>query len=221
MRRLLSLPILLAQVTFLVWQGGCLSWANREGPTVTCADLGEGATNACSDGIIARCSAGRMTYEVCDDKDACDAFWQQQGRFQCEQGSVGGSGGAGTGGTGGANASGAGGSSVGGSGGGSTAGATSLASAGFAIDAITVDADSVFFSDCEAVYSVSKAGGFPTTVASANGCATGNMLVDGDMLYVLQGSEIVRLPQTGGTQEVIVPLTEGGGAFALDETSIY
>jgi hypothetical protein len=67
----------------LLTLGGCFSWQNREGPSATCAELEDGKVNACRDGIIATCASGRVTYEVCDDKDACDASWQTEGQFQC------------------------------------------------------------------------------------------------------------------------------------------
>jgi len=66
----------------------CFSRLNREGPQVTCAELQGGKINACKDGIIASCSDGaRVTYEVCDDKDACEDAGQKQGRFVCPPGS--------------------------------------------------------------------------------------------------------------------------------------
>lgn len=85
------------------------SMLNREGPNVTCADLGDGATNACADGIIATCSAGEMRWRVCEDEKACEQSWQVDGGFRCAEsdpvpspGPSGGSGGgAGAGGSGG------------------------------------------------------------------------------------------------------------------------
>jgi hypothetical protein len=95
------------------WLSGtaCFSRLNREGPDVTCSDLQNGAVNACSEGIIASCGNGsRVTYEVCDDMDACEAIWQTKGAYSCRQGADGGTGGHQTGGAGGS-AAGAGGSS--------------------------------------------------------------------------------------------------------------
>lgn len=76
---------------------------NREGPTETCADLNNGQSNACREGIIASCVGGTMSYEVCGDDKACDATWQKAGQYHCDQvASPGGSGGSGgTSGTGG------------------------------------------------------------------------------------------------------------------------
>lgn len=69
---------------------GC-SMANREGPLVTCEDLEYGQVNACKEGIIARCEAGVVAYEVCEDdvgddaaRNLCDATWQVPGSYSCE-----------------------------------------------------------------------------------------------------------------------------------------
>lgn len=59
------------------------SMLNREGPDVTCTDLGDGAENACVDGIIASCSGGAVHWRVCDDKKACEQSWQVEGQFRC------------------------------------------------------------------------------------------------------------------------------------------
>lgn len=63
------------------------SLLNREGPNVTCTDLDNGAQNACSNGIIATCSAGKMTYQVCDLDTTCEQTWQTQGQYRCDQNS--------------------------------------------------------------------------------------------------------------------------------------
>jgi hypothetical protein len=62
------------------------SLSNREGPDVSCKDLGSGTKNACAEGIIASCESSKVTYRVCDDNDACEATWQQEGAFRCSQG---------------------------------------------------------------------------------------------------------------------------------------
>jgi hypothetical protein len=70
--------------------GGC-SIFNREGPDVSCGDLGNGASNACENGIIASCADGQqITYEVCTNEidgvaamDLCGASWQASGAFRC------------------------------------------------------------------------------------------------------------------------------------------
>lgn len=62
---------------------------NREGPLVTCADLEGGAKNACKEGIIASCKNGKgVTYEVCrgaEGEGTCEASWQKQGAYKCEE----------------------------------------------------------------------------------------------------------------------------------------
>jgi hypothetical protein len=50
-----------AFVSIIVVATGC-SIFNREGPTVTCADLQNGVVNACKDGIIASCAGGAVAY---------------------------------------------------------------------------------------------------------------------------------------------------------------
>lgn len=72
--------------TAVVVSPGC-SQFNREGPDVTCGDLDSGATNACREGIIARCPDGeRVTYEVCEEETICEEPWQDPGLFRCVQG---------------------------------------------------------------------------------------------------------------------------------------
>jgi hypothetical protein len=58
---------------------------NREGPLVTCNDIGNGATNACEQGIIATCAGGKVTYRACDDGKACEQSWQAAGKYRCQQ----------------------------------------------------------------------------------------------------------------------------------------
>jgi len=64
--------------------GGC-SFLNRQGPSSTCSDLQNGAINACQSGIIANCSNGKMSYEVCDDSGACGQSWQVPAHYRCNQ----------------------------------------------------------------------------------------------------------------------------------------
>lgn len=75
------------------------SFANREGPNVTCAELECGKRNACKDGIIAYCGADRVVhYHVCTDDDSsggsggstsasdiCEAAWQTPGSYRCSR----------------------------------------------------------------------------------------------------------------------------------------
>ncbi len=74
-------------VGVLLFAGAC-SLLNREGPDVTCADLKNGAQNACADGIIATCPGGVVRFEVCSAKSVCGESWQTAGQFRCEQGSA-------------------------------------------------------------------------------------------------------------------------------------
>lgn len=80
---------------------------NRDGPDATCANLDDGAKNACADGIIATCTAGEVRWHVCDDEKACEQAWQVEGQYRCADSDpfpngvpTGGSGGGGAGGTG-------------------------------------------------------------------------------------------------------------------------
>ena len=59
---------------------------NRDGPTSTCRDLGNGATTACQNGIIASCIDGQMSYQVCAEQNACNEPWQVSGSFVCDEG---------------------------------------------------------------------------------------------------------------------------------------
>lgn len=75
MRRLLTFTLLSA-----------CSLSNREGPDVTCADLDNGIRNACTEGIIATCSApSKVAFLVCSDEDACSASWQSAGQYRCNE----------------------------------------------------------------------------------------------------------------------------------------
>ena len=205
----------------------CLLYAcsvfNREGPTETCADLNNGQSNACKEGIIASCVAGKMTYEVCTDDNACDAIWQKAGQYRCGPTGSSGSGGAGTGGSGGAGTGGSGGAGTGGSGGGNTTLATT---GGSKIDAYAVDATTAYFSDCHSLWSVPKAGGTATPLTSGlQGCSFGNIAVDGTHVYLLQdvsyNRNVVRVSTAGGTPEVVAT---GAGqiiAMAADDSNVY
>jgi hypothetical protein len=57
---------------------GACSLLNKEGPDVTCRDLGDGTMNDCEDDIIASCVGGKLYYDVCTGNDECkqvDAGW--------------------------------------------------------------------------------------------------------------------------------------------------
>jgi hypothetical protein len=74
----------LSAVTLVLLASAC-SLLNRDGPDASCADLQNGAANACADGIIATCSNGSITYKVCNEKSACSAPWQTAGRYRCTE----------------------------------------------------------------------------------------------------------------------------------------
>lgn len=78
----------LAGLTLLSLLGASCSLQNQEGPDVTCAELGCGLVNACSDGIIAQCADGQtVRYHVCaaNDDSVCDEDWQEPGYYRCDE----------------------------------------------------------------------------------------------------------------------------------------
>ena len=66
----------------VLYVGAC-SILNRDGPEVTCADLDNGAFNACKEGVIATCANGQIEYEGCSSDKACEATFQEAGRYRC------------------------------------------------------------------------------------------------------------------------------------------
>lgn len=222
----------LAVLTLLL--AGC-SILNREGPDVTCADLNNGAKNACEDDIIATCVDGKVTFEVCD-VGACSETWQTDGRFRCSQddpvpqgsggtGGTGASGGSGgTSGTGGS--SGTGGAGTGGSGGCNPTGACVVVDSS-SIAAFAVDGTNVYFSDGSSVQSVPKSGGFPTVLADGLTTTTGwHMALDSTHVYVHEGmpwssKSILQVPIDGGSYEEIVVAGDSLGPFALGGQFLY
>jgi len=71
-------------IAILLFVSAC-SLANREGPSVTCGSLGDGAKNACQEGIIATCRSSTVNYQACDDQSSCSATWQLAGRYRCTE----------------------------------------------------------------------------------------------------------------------------------------
>jgi hypothetical protein len=204
------------------------SYLNREGPIVSCATLGNGAENACQEGIIATCEGGSVQYVVCESQSACEALWQVPGQYRCalqdpvdfttpdSQ-----------------------------FGGGSPT--SPLSNSGSAapvqsevncdltsepcpvastpaddIEWYTLDEDRAYFSDCSSVWAVSKHGGFPTTLATGtNGCSfsVGNVEIDATDLFFIRDSTVVRLAKAGGE---IAPLgTSGAAALTTDRDNVY
>lgn len=212
----------LAVLTLLL--AGC-SILNREGPDVTCADLNNGAKNACEDDIIATCVDGKVTFEVCD-VGACSETWQTDGKFRCSQDDpapdlqgTGGTGG--SGGTGGAAGGGTGGG-TGGSGGCDPTGPCLIVDNGTnGIEAFAVAGPMVYFSDGKAIQSVPKTGGFPTVLATGiTSNASWNMSVDSKHVYVRTGGNtIARVPLGGGDLETFTE--QSNGPFAADKTNVY
>lgn len=78
-------PLLRLSTVAVLFLVAACSLINREGPDVSCADLQNGATNACADGIIATCTGGSVTYKVCEQRSACSAPWQTSGRYRCTE----------------------------------------------------------------------------------------------------------------------------------------
>jgi len=223
------------------------STQNREGPDVSCGDLDNGSVNACQQGIIATCRSGKVTFMVCDDDSACDAAWQEKGKYRCQQGDQvpgldggasgsGGSGGSGgTGGssgsgTGGAGGSGGAGASGGAGGGGGSAGSTSCTvcpvgdTGGKNVDAYAVDDAKLYFSDCHTLWSVPKAGGFPTVLTDKLvDCAIDQIELDADSVYLREyapPATVVRIPKSGGAREVLATATDIG-TFTIDAANVY
>lgn len=219
-------------VTLGVW---ACSWQNREGPDVTCADLQDGAVNACEDGIIATCTNGAVTWRVCeDDPDACDASFQEPGKFRCDDTEpVPGSGGSGasnsSGGHGGTSTGGGGtgGMPVGGGGAGGCdpSGPCVVFAGDQTVDSYIVDDSNLYVADGEALHSVPKAGGVPTVLASGlDGEAYGSIAVDAQHVYMaLDGTEdrVVRVPVGGGSVETLASGSTAYRGLALDNLNYF
>ncbi len=192
------------------------SLLNRNGPEVTCADLDEGAVNACESGIIATCHGGEMTYVVCDDAGACERTWQVQGAFSCvEGGAPPSTGGGGSGGS----------SGVGGSNGCTGDGPCVIVSNDLSVSAYTVWDNKLYFSDREKVASVPVTGGFATVLAEGlAGDAEGKIAVDANHVYLLTNADgsdqVVRVPLGGGAIEILATAGSIDGV-AIDDDSIF
>jgi hypothetical protein len=225
-----------------LWLLACLySNQNREGLDLTCADLA--GSNACRDGIITSCVSGNVQFRVCDDEAACTESWQVEGQFRCNQdetlpplvltgagGSQGGTpstGGAGAG-QGGATG---GVSSIAGMGGSSGATASEcsqapcvLAAGSGTLSALVADESKLFFAGCQKVWSIPKAGGLVSELASfgADGCgASIRLAVNSTDLFASNGIEVRRLAKDGSSEEVVDALTQGGGYVAADAAAVF
>lgn len=206
---------------------------NRQGPDVTCAQLDNGAQNACEEGIIATCTDGAVHYDVCDDEKACAASWQMEGAYRCSLGDLpfdpvttppGST------------------SSHGSSAPSSLPTSISpdpsstastgcdpsvepcavASSAGDAIEWFALDQDTIYFADCSTIWSLPKTGGFPTALSTAEArCPPGrdSMAQDASTLFFLRGMDLFSLAKTGGTLQQIPAAT--AMALASNSDHIY
>jgi hypothetical protein len=227
------------------------SLLNREGPDVTCADLKNGATNACSDGITATCLSGQIVYEVCQDEMVCKASWQTIGRYRCSDSDPlpeMGAGGQTQGGQGGmvgiagtlGESSGAAGVSVGGFGGtganGGSSGAQSceegvpcvvgvINATGKSIDGYAIDNTRAYFTDCATVWSVPKGGGLSTVLGTfgANCETFGNLFVDDTHVYWMRrdGTPSIARVPKAGGPVEAVASPPDVTAIAIDNQHIF
>lgn len=191
---------------------GC-SLLNREGPTVTCQELGNGATNACKDGILATCSGGTVSYNVCDDKSACDGAWQTVGRYRCAERDA-------------PPTSTDGGQPPGpstASDGGACGGPVPCVVASGGVYDLALEGSSVYFHGCATLSRVAKTGGVVTPLATGlTGCAARGIFIDATDVYVMNGTAgLSRVPKGGGTFTRALPPTPAPTLFAIDVANVY
>ena len=174
---------------------GC-SLFNREGPKTSCADLGGGARDACKDGIVVTCDDGQtLKASVCDDAKVCEASWQRPTRFRCEETEI----------------------------------RKQLTTAFKGqILAMVLDDTHAYVLQSGTGYRVSvlavpKAGGTPSTLATADQTSEGfarDLFVDQDALYFAVTTRtaglIYRVPKAGGAAD-----TETINGFALFDGNIF
>lgn len=165
---------------------------NREGPLVTCDELGGGTSNACADGIIASCKDGaNVTYQVCENdvdgtsaKDLCTASWQAPGNYACSDRNAGSSGGSNSS---GGSPSGDGGSSSGGNSssggssgdGGSSGGGTTTVSVSYNVTlscASVTPPASVSWFDYDAGKALVASTSVETNATGTLSCTTGHLI---------------------------------------------
>lgn len=204
MRRLVPALVVVAACSLL----------NREGPAVTCADLGNGATNACADGILATCVGTRVEYKVCDLASACEQGWQTKGAYRCSESEPAPQAGGGDGGT----------TPVGQAPDGGACGPgvpCILANTG--VNDIAIDDANIYVTDCSNVKRISKTGGVLTPLATGlTGCGARGMFVDNTDVYVLDGtSGVSRVPKTGGAFTKVLPSPSTVSLFTIDGANVY
>lgn len=215
---------------------GC-SLQNREGHDLSCEELENGSINACKDGIITSCEAGRVQYRVCSDENVCSESWQQPDAYRCSVGETLPelSGSPGSGGTTGSNGSGGSGGTSGGATGGSSSGsgghsstdcasaACTIAQAADDIESIALDSNAVYVASCGDVGAVPKVGGAYTSLGTfAGSCGGGqvHVAVGGGRVFVRRDNTVYSVPTSGGqlteeTQEDFI------GGISADDAYLF
>lgn len=222
---------------------GCLySKANREGLDLSCAELQDGAANACAQGIITSCEFGVIQYRVCSDDTACEGTWQQQGRFRCDQmdappdlALTSGAGGAtqdnlGSSGAGGSIANGSGGTASG-SGGSlampSPAACSSTlcvaADADGYLSSLVADATNLYFVTGNSISVLSKAGGSAVELARTTCAASGIQLAvnSTDVYATCSAGSIVRISKVTGSIATVTSSADGPKYITADDDLVY
>lgn len=211
---------------------GC-SLANREGVDASCDELQRGAINACGDGIITTCEGGDVEYRVCSDPDACEADWQESGRYRCDnseelpkadQGSSSGSGGdAGSGGGPGSGGEPGSGGSTNDGGNDCSSEECVLATVSGGIYDVVIDGSTAYLSGDGDVYSVPTAGGAATNLATvADSCpGTTQLAVGGGLVFVKCGDTVYRVPVAGGGAAEEVSGQSTIGRIAADSQRLF
>ena len=215
---------------------GACSLLNRTGPSVTCNELGQGATNACAEGIVASCVGGQVVYDVCEDEGACAASWQKPGRYSCTSSGVlppapdastplqDADPSADTRPTDATSEGSPEASSC-------DPGANCLLAAtdGSDIQAYFADATHAYFSDCCTVWRVPLEGGARSVVATEATSGTcvsrGSLFGDATHIFLLRNeaskARIVRAPKTGGSFETILSSISYLYAMTVDSDALY
>ncbi len=220
---------------------GC-SLGNREGPDVSCADLDDGAVNACQEGIIARCDRGAVAWKVCEDEAICDEAWQTPEAYQCAfldpppQLTGGGNPAGGNGSGGSIGVGGVGGNTATGGIQGSTGGfeqpaeacglddvciVTMLPTLRGAINQLVIANGSLYVAaECEGVWSIPLEGGFTTQHQGSSGnCTFDALAVDATHVYYPVHAGTVRVAIDGGAMEMISTIR--ADSIAIDSTAVY
>lgn len=216
---------------FLAMLAGC-SLQNREGLDLSCEELENGSINACKDGIITSCEAGRVQYRVCSDENVCSESWQQPDAYRCSVGETlpSGRGTSGTGGSssgsGGTDGSATGGTNPGTGGDGSTdcaSTACTIAHAADDIESIALDSNTVYVASCGDVGAVPKVGGAYTSLGTFAGSCGGGQIhvaVGGGRVFVRRDNTVYSVP-TSGRQLTEEAQENFIGGIAADDTYLF